>query len=105
MSKLAILSAAAATTAIVLLSSVAAEAYVATGTIAILDTKNHDIKLNNGRTYILPAKISLTPLHMGDRVRVTYSYSLIKRTRTASKVVLVAATTSTKTGATTKTTS
>jgi hypothetical protein len=75
--------------AVLILGVGAANAYTAAGTITNVDAKHHSVKLSNGRTYVVPAKIAMTAWYKGEKVKLTYSFS--KGVRTASSVVVVAA--------------
>ena len=85
MKKLVIAAGAAAFLAI---TSVAAFADQANGTIVSVDTKNGAVTLTDGKTYLLPLSVPASSLQVGDTVAVTYMSDLGTGKMLASSVVV-----------------
>ena len=55
------------------ITSVAALADQANGTITTVDTKNGTVTLNDGKTYIVPLSVPASSLGVGSVVTITYT--------------------------------
>jgi Cu/Ag efflux protein CusF len=58
--------------AAVVLGATPALAAGVTAAIKSIDSKTHEVVLDNGQTYVFPAKTKLSKLKVGEKVKVTY---------------------------------
>ena len=56
--------------AIAIFAATTAFAADVTGAIKSVDTKKHEVVLDNGQTYIFPAKVDLSKMKAGETVKI-----------------------------------